>query len=282
MRNLDVTTLRSFMTVAQTGGVTRASGFLNLTQSAVSMQLKRLEEALGQKLLERSGRSVALTAEGEQLLTYAKKMVALNDEIFAKLTEQSYEGELVMGVPHDIVYPVIPQVLHRFNAEFPRVKVQLLSSYTADLRKQFSRGELDLIFTTEAKVRDGGEVLAEVPLRWVGAPGGTAYKQRPLRLAFCRACGFKPGAMARLDEASTPWEMAVESDNDRTVEASVSADLGVTTMLEGHAPPQLAYIDASEHLPDLGSQQVCMYGGAGRREILAPLMEMARQGFASL
>ena len=282
MRNLDISTLRSFVMVAQAGGVTRASGFLNLTQSAVSMQLKRLESLLGQELLERTGRSVALTAAGEQLLSYARKMVDMNDEIFARLTEQTYEGELVFGVPHDIVYPVIPQVLQRYHAAYPRVKVQLVSSYTSTLKAQFARGELDVILTTEPEVGPEGETLTEVPLRWVGAPGGSIWKQRPLRLAFCRNCGFKPTAMRMLETAGTPWEIAVESDSDRTVEATVSADLGVTAMLEGHAPSQLTYLDVSSALPDLGVQRVNMYAAAQPSKILTALMEMTRQGFAAL
>ncbi|MEO1734302.1 MAG: LysR family transcriptional regulator, partial [Pseudomonadota bacterium] len=91
MRNLDITTLRSFVAVAESGGVTRAAGFLHLTQSAVSMQLKRLEELLDVELLDRSGRSIALTAEGEQLLGYARRMVALNDEIVSRLTDEAFE-----------------------------------------------------------------------------------------------------------------------------------------------------------------------------------------------
>ena len=140
-RNLDLAALRALAAIADFGGVTRAAHVLNLTQSAVSMQLKRLESLLGQELLERTGRSVALTAAGEQLLSYARKMVDMNDEIFARLTEQTYEGELVFGVPHDIVYPVIPQVLQRYHAAYPRVKVQVVSSYTSTLKAQFSRGE---------------------------------------------------------------------------------------------------------------------------------------------
>ena len=111
MRNLDITTLRSFVAVADSGGVTRAAGFLHLTQSAVSMQLKRLEEMLGLSLLDRSGRGIALTASGEQLLVYARRMIALNDEVIGKLTDQAFEGQLTLGVPHDVVYPAVPQVL---------------------------------------------------------------------------------------------------------------------------------------------------------------------------
>lgn len=140
MRNLDVTTLRSFVAVAELGGVTRAAGFLNLTQSAVSMQLKRLEELLNLSLIDRSSRAVSLTASGEQLLSYARRMVSLNDEVMSRLTDQSLEGEITLGVPHDIVYPAVPKVLQMFNASFPRMKVQLLTSYTRELKDQYRRG----------------------------------------------------------------------------------------------------------------------------------------------
>ncbi|MDA7426770.1 LysR family transcriptional regulator [Thalassococcus lentus] len=282
MRNLDITTLRSFVAVAQSGGVTRAAGFLNLTQSAVSMQIKRLEEMLDMALLERSGRGVALTPAGAQLLTYAQKMVDLNDEIYARLTDQRWEGELVLGVPHDIVYPVIPQVLQRMGRTHPRVKVQLVSSYTKVLKEQFSRGEVDVILTTEPEMSEGGETLVEVPLRWIGAPDGQAHKGRPVRLAYCRFCGFRPRALSELDDAGIEWEMAVDSDNDRTIEATVSADLAITSCLEGHAAPQLAYIDQNAGLPDLGSQKINMYIGKGGPGIIQDLAEALRTGFAGV
>ena len=121
-----MTALRSFVAVADAGGVTRAAGFLNLTQSAVSMQLKRLEEATGIDLIDRSARTVSLTAAGEQLLGYARRMLELNDEVYARMTHQAFEGEVIMGVPHDIIYPAIPRVLQRFAADYPRVRVNLI------------------------------------------------------------------------------------------------------------------------------------------------------------
>lgn len=258
-RNLDMTALRSFVAVADAGGVTRAAGFLNLTQSAVSMQLKRLEEALGQQLLDRSARKIALTAAGEQLLSYARRMLAVNDEVFARLTAEEYEGEIVLGVPHDIVYPAIPQVLHRFNAEFPRVKVQLISSFTKGLRAQFARGEVDMILTTEDSCGPGGETLTTLPLVWVGAPRGQAWKSRPLRLAYEYNCIFRTGVQAALDRAGIAWEMAVESDSSRTVEASVSADLAVHTVIEGTEPPYVERIQHGGALPELASTQINLY-----------------------
>lgn len=281
MRNLDMTTLRSFLTVAEQGGVTRAAAVLNLTQSAVSMQIKRLEELLGIELFDRRNRSLVTTASGDLLLTYARKMVDLNDEAVGRLTDEIFEGEITLGVPYDIVYPVVPQVLKRFNALFPRVKVQLVSSSTSRLIQSLSRAEVDLILTTEGALRPGGETLAEVPLKWTGAIGGQAWKKKPLRLAFCNICSFRPIAIRHLDEMGLDWEMAVDSDDDRSIEALVSADLAVNAMMADSIPPHLEVINTGGSLPELGIQQVNMYGNTARKDVpLSDLAAMLRQEFA--
>ena len=282
-RNLDMTALRSFAAVAETGGVTKASGFLHLTQSAVSMQIKRLEEGLGLKLLDRSGRGVALTPAGEQLLAYARRMVALNDEVYAKLTEDGYEGELTLGVPHDIVYPAIPQVLKRMGAEFPRMRVNLVSSYTRRLKSLFERGSCDLILTTEPEPPAGGETLARLPLVWIGAPGGSAWRQRPLRLAFEANCIFRGGVQERLDAAGISWEMAVVSDSTRTVEASVSADLAVHAIIEGMEPPYVERIEHGGALPELERQRINLYAPRGAAGLPSEaLRRFLREAYAGL
>ncbi|MEQ8901445.1 MAG: LysR family transcriptional regulator [Roseovarius sp.] len=279
MRNLDITTLRALVAVTDHGGVTRAAAMLNLTQSAVSMQIKRLEEMLGLALFDRGNRRVSLTASGEQLVRYARRILALNDEAVGRLTEDLYEGELRLGVPHDIVYPVVPRVLKQFNAAYPRVNVHLRSSSTVKLREEFTRGEVDLILTTEEGVDDGGETLTEMALRWTGAPGGTSWKRRPLRLAFCTNCIFRPIVLRKLEQAGIDWEMAVLSEDDRAVEALVSADLAVGALLEDSIPPHQEAIEPGTALPDLGVQKINLYARAGGDPLIDPLSDMLRQGF---
>lgn len=281
MRNLDVTTLRSFVAVADSGGVTRAAGFLHLTQSAVSMQLKRLEEMLGLDLLDRSGRGIALTASGEQLLTYARRMVSLNDEVITRLTDQAFEGEITLGVPHDIVYPFIPRVLQQFNTAFPRVKVHLIASFTRGLKEQYEKGEADLILTTENGLNGGSETLANMPLRWIGAPGGSAWRQRPLRIAFCRHCTFRPHVIEALDIAGITWEMAVDTESDRTIEATVAADLAVSGVIGGTEPSHLAQIDHAGALPNLPEQKINLYGSDDSKgEVVDAMADLLRRAFA--
>lgn len=258
-RTLDLTALRSFVAVADLGGITRAAGAVHLTQSAVSMQVKRLEEALGQQLFDRSGRGVTTTTAGEQLLGYARRMLALNDEAWARLTAQEFEGEIVLGVPHDVIYPNMPGVLKRFAAEFPRMKVQLISSATRSLREMLDRGSCNLILTTESAPAPGGERLIEVPLVWVGACGGNTWRQRPLPVAFCAQCIFRSGAVRALENADIAWETTVAAEVDNAVFAAVSADLAISAMLEGSLPPGTEVIDHGGALPELSATQICLY-----------------------
>lgn len=279
-RNLDMTALRSFVAVADAGGVTKAASYLNLTQSAVSMQLKRLEEVTGIGLLDRSARTVSLTAAGEQLLGYARRMLELNDEVYARMTHQAYEGEVVLGVPHDIVYPGIPQVLQKFAAEYPRVRVNLVSSMTRRLLRLFDRGECDMIVATEDGCGAGGETLVELPLVWIGAPGGTAWRQRPLRLAFEQGCIFRHGVLEALDAANIPWEMAVESDSSRTVEATVSADLAIYALMEGTMSPLVEPIQHGGALPDLAKKKINLYvSELARGKPARDLADLIRQAY---
>lgn len=258
-RNLDLTALRALLTVADYGGVTRAAQVLNLTQSAVSMQLKRLEEALGLALLDRSGRGVQLTDAGDQMLGYARRMLALNDEAVRRLTGTEFEGEIVLCVPFDIVHPHVPKVLQRFKAAFPRMKVQLQAVYTRDAKAALARGACDLILTTEDHCDPGGETLTELPLVWFGAAGGQAWRQRPLRLALGRNCAFRPGVLAALDRAGIAWEAAVEADSDRTLEAAVSCDMAVYALLEGTEPAFVERIAHGGALPELSRHLINLY-----------------------
>ena len=280
-RHLDLTALRSFVAVADVGGVTRAAGFLNLTQSAVSMQIKRLETSLDLELLDRSARTVALTPAGEQLLSSARRLLAMNDEIVQSMTAPRFEGEIVLGVPHDIVYPAVPQILRQFASEYPRVKVQLVSSYTIRLWEMFRAGECDIFLTTEDVCAEGGETLSVLPLVWVGAPGGTAWKARPLRLAFENNCIFRGTVQEALDAMDISWEMAVDSDASRTIEATVSADLAVHAALAGTEPPQLERIPHGGALPELLHKQINLYEAkTGLGEPGAYLRGLLRQGFS--
>jgi len=281
MRNLDVTTLRSFMAVADLGGVTKAAGFLNLTQSAVSMQLKRLEDLLGVSLFDRTGRKILLTASGEQLLGYARRIVALNDEAVRRLSDDEFEGEIALGIPHDILYPAIPTVLKQLRAAYPRVKVNVINNNTHQLLPDFEKGEYDLIVTTEP--HQNGDTLCTLPLVWIGAPGGATWRRRPLRIAQGRKCSFRGRMLESLTRDGIDWENAVDTESDRSIEVTVAADMAVCAMIEGTEPAQLEVVDHGGALPDIGLQFINMYGAdAVKGEAVLTLADLLRQSFASI
>jgi DNA-binding transcriptional LysR family regulator len=281
-RNLDITALRSFVAVADAKGVTKAAAQLNLTQSAVSMQLKRLEDSLGLNLLDRSGRGIALTTAGEQLLGYARRMVDLNDEAWGRMTNEAFEGELNFGVPHDLIYPHVPRVLQQFNAEYPRIKVQLHSLYTRVLKTQIGRGEMDLILATEEACDAGGVTLVRGPLIWVGASGGQAWRARPLRFASVNHCIFRRPAIEALEYAGIPWENGVESISDVAVEASISADLAINAQLPFALPRGCEAIRHGGALPELPEYLVNMYICEGPRADLAQrLATLVQQAYGA-
>lgn len=281
-RSLDLTSLRSFVAIVDAGGVTRAASLLNLTQSAVSMQIKRLEEGLGLGLFARAARKLSLTPEGEQLLGYARKMLALNDEALARLTADDFVGEIRLGVPHDIVYPAIPGILKRLAADYPRVRVTLESAFTLRLKEGFARGDSDLILTTEDQPGEGAERLAERELVWIGAPEGNAWQRRPLRLAFEEACIFRPRAITALDAAEIPWEMGFSGQSEHVMETTTAADLAVTARLRCGVPPGCEVIEAGNALPSLGTTKIWLYdAGIQKGEVIERLKDELRLAYGS-
>jgi DNA-binding transcriptional LysR family regulator len=258
-RNLDLAALRSFVTVAEVGGVTRAARYLNLTQSAVSMQIKRLEDALGLQLFLRAARKLALSPEGEQLLSYGRRMLALNDEALSRFSIAACCGPIRLGVPHDVVYPAIPGILRRMAQAYPMVQVNLVSSFTVMMKAAFARGEFDLVLTTEAAPDPEAEVLSARQLVWVGAPGGNAWQRRPLRLGFKDTCIFRSRAQAALDSAGIAWDLATGGESEQAVEATVAADLAISARMAGSIPPGTEAIPGDNQLPPLGEMKLALY-----------------------
>lgn len=258
-RNLDIATLRSFATVIEAGGVTRAASRLNLTQSAVSMQIKRLEDSLDLTLLDRSGRGVSATNEGEQLLSYARRMVALNDEAVDRMVAPRFEGEIAFGVPCDLIYPHVPDILRRFDRDFPRVHIRFVSAFTTRLLDEFHSGKLDVILTTEEKPSDDAETVSRAPLLWYGAPNGSAWTRDPLPYAGARHCIFRPCAIEALERVGMDWRAGGDVDSDEGAIAATAADLSVMTLLEGASNGRLEPIRHGGKLPDLPSFTINLY-----------------------
>ena len=259
LRNLDLGTLRSFVTIADSGSMTRAAGRLFLTQSAISMQIKRLESSLGLSVFDRSSQGMMPTTEGEQLLQYANQMLALNDEAMGRLTSPDYEGVIRLGAPSDIIYPHIPGTIREFSRDFPRVQVKFSAAGTRALREQFGLGQHDVILTTEREPGPGGRIISTQPLLWTGAQDGVAWKKRPLPICFSRNCAFRPTVTSALDDAGIGWIDVVSSDDDLASDAMAAADLGIRAEMECVINVERQAIIHAGQLPELPSFSIVLY-----------------------
>jgi DNA-binding transcriptional LysR family regulator len=280
-RNLDVSAVRSFLAVAELGGVTRAATQLNLTQSAVSLQIKRLEETFGRQLFERSSRGVALTTHGEQLVGHARRLLQANDDTWSRMTEPGLLGEVSLGSPDDLIYPHVPPVMSAVGRSHPHLKVRLSSAQTMTLKERFGRGELDVILTTEAEVGPGGETLAVDPLVWIGAPGGEAWRRRPLPLGTVAGCIFNRASIESLNAAGFDWKLEIDSVTNPAMDASILADIVVRLAMRSTVPAQFEIIAHGGALPPLPEFSVNMYVTQGpRRRLAEPLARQLRAAYA--
>lgn len=251
MRNLDTSLLRAFVAVAETGGMTSAGNVLHLTQAAVSQQIKRLEEQLGAELIRRDRKGVGLTDAGERLFGRAKRLLALNDDIWTEMTDTAFTGEVRLGVPYDLVATFLPGVLRSFSRAHPQVEVTLVCKASRVLAEAVAAGDLDLAVVEAPRLAAGAELLATDRLVWAGVRGGEAYTRRPLPVASAEDCAFRPLVFDALRRADIPFRIVTDAVNLDAASATVQADLAIVACLAGAVPDGAEVVDRQAGLPGL-------------------------------
>jgi DNA-binding transcriptional LysR family regulator len=279
--DLDLDLLRGFVAVAERGGFTAAGQALGLTQSAVSLKIKRLEELVRRRLLERTSRSVVLTRDGETLLAYARRILALNDEAVRRMVAPPVAGRLRLGVADHFVPRNLAPLLARFARTYPEVRLEVEVGRSHELRAAQERGALDLVL---GKRRDGEAAAAGRPIWteaviWTAAPGWAAPEGRPLRLAMLPAgCMFRDRALAALARAGLGFEVVYTSASLLGVAAAAQAGFALTVLGRSGLPPGLEEVQG---LPDLGTAEMCVFGDAeGRSPVVEPLVRFIRESLA--
>lgn len=281
-RDIDISLLRAFVAVVESGSVTGAASLLNLTQAAVSQQLKRLEELFGTALFERHHKRLALKPAGERLMAHAQRLIALNDEVWSTMSAPAYAGEVRLGVPHDIVGPYLPPILKRFDKSWPRVRVSLECKTTPRLLELLREGRIDLSLTTEQRCGGNGEVLLEDDLVWTGAANGTAHLRDPLPLSLGDgSCEFRPSVLKAVRETGRDWRPVCEVSSMEALFASIEADLSIGAFLRGTIPHYLREVD-DDRLPKMPKFLINMYLPPARQnDIAVELARHIRQEFAT-
>jgi DNA-binding transcriptional LysR family regulator len=259
LTNLDLDLARTFVTIAAMGNFTRAAVALRRQQSTISLQMQRLEDALGQQLMERSPQGVRLTSEGEIFLGYARRMLELNDELVARVAEPQIRGVVRLGAPEDFATRHLPDVLARFAHAYPAVALEVTCDLTLNLLDEYGKGAFDLaLVKRERSTNSGGIRVWREPLVWVTADRKTILAGKPLPLVVSPTpCVYRKRAIDALDRAHTPWRIAYTCGSLAGSLAAVKAGLGVTVLPKDMVPADLDMIDGTP-LPDLKDTEIAL------------------------
>ncbi len=270
---LDTDLLRTFVAIAETGSFRAAARRVYRTPSAVSMQIKKLEETLGRSLFLREGRQVTITADGETLLGYGRRMLKLNEEALARFVKPSIEGCVRLGAPDDFGTRFLPNILARFAAVHHAVDVEVLLEPSEVLLQRLDDGALELTLITanegESPKRQG-EVLFTEPLVWTGLRGGVAWEREPLPLALAtHGCPWRHAALNALDGTGKAYRVAYGSPHCAGQQAAMLADLAIAPFPKSLIEPPFRSLDESDGLPRLPNYQILLV----KRPDLGPASE---------
>lgn len=261
---LDVDQLRSFVAIADTGSFTRAAEIVHRTQSAVSMQMKRLEERLGRSIFERDGRASRLTDDGEKLLEFARRIVRLNGECVASFAENELVGRVRFGLPDDYADRYLPEILASFSRSNPRAEVTVVCEPTPMLVESIRDGELDLAIITHVEGGESAELVRSEQLLWVSSERHAAHDGDPLPLALGRpSCSWRRSATAALETCGRPFRIAYVSWHSTAVGAAVAAGLAVSVLPESAIKPGMRILGVRDGFPTLPSCKIGLIRGAG-------------------
>jgi len=278
-KTLDLETLRTLAVAQDLGGYGQAATRLGRTPSAISLQMKRLQDAIGAPLFRKDGRGVALTETGEIVLRLGREMLSLNDELLDTIRGASLTGSVRLGFSQDFVETVLPLVLSRFAKSYPLVLVEIRIDGNTALTQQVANGQLDLALALGHADAPNAQVLGDCELAWIAGNTFVFRADQPLPLALLGAqCAFRKEALSKLDAARVPWRIAALSPSVGGLWASARAGLGITARSPIGVPTDLRCGAELFDLPRLARFPITLHSRAeSANACVARLGELVRE-----
>lgn len=243
VRNIDIDLVRSFVAIADTGSFTAAGERVSRTQSAVSVQIRRLEETVGQKLLERTTRSIELTREGETFLAYARRMLELNDESIRKLSAPELAGAIRLGILEYFVPDDLPAILARFARAFPGVELEARMGLSVDLREHLAAGRLDAAIVRVSR-RDRTKPFWKESQVWVTGGSGASERRTPLPLVLLpEPCVLRAHALEAMQRLNRAYSIVLTASGIRGAQAAIVAGLGISILPQSCVLPGMRILE---------------------------------------
>ena len=267
---IDIDQLRTFIAIVETGSFTKAAEFVHKTQSAVSMQMKRLEERLDRPIFARDGRASKLTEDGQRLLDYARRIVKLNVETLAAFSDAELSGRVALGVPDDYADRYLPEIMARFSRAYPGVELTVICEPTVDLIERIDANEVDLAIVTNCDGRRPAETFRRERLLWVSSNRHPTHLETPLPLALGRpSCVWRRTAIDAMETAGRSFRLLYSSSNAGAVAAAVLAGLAVSVLPESGLRPGMRVLTGAEGFPELPSCRIGLIRNAHEGSALA-------------
>lgn len=278
--NLDIDLLRCFVAVVEARGFTAASKTLFRTQSAVSIQIKKLEERIGQKLLERDKKSICLTEHGEIFLGYARRMLRLNDETVQRFSETEIQGILRLGIVEYLAPHRLPGIVARLRAIYPQLDLRLRIDLSSSLLDDLKMGNLDIVIAAQNENRQQGSTLFEEQLCWATGAAELPDPSQPLPLAFLPPpCFYREAAIQQLENIDRRWFCAVTTMNISGVQAAVNAGLAIGVLGQSSVLPSMKILGPDDLFPQLPKFNVAIFANAKEKKTaVQPIIDDLIQG----
>lgn len=284
---LDLDLLRTLVLGVQSGSFAGASARIGRTQSAVSLQMKKLEDALGVALFEKRGRLLALTPAGERLHDYAQRLLQLQDEAVEAVRGEGLSGHVKFGMSVDFENTWLPEMLARFARSHPGVSIEIVMDRNSALAAQARRGGVDIALVFGPAASDSAQRLAKAGMIWIGHPGFSVREGEALPLLLLeKPCIFHEAAVAALDAAGIRWRLAVTSPTQGGLWAAARAGIGVTVRTEISMPPDLVSLARAQRLPRLPGVELTLLrskkrGGAALQRLEQTVVDVMRERLGS-
>ncbi len=255
---LELDLLRTLVAIADTGSFNRAARAVYRTPSAVSMQMKKLEEQVGQPLFARNGRSVVLTPDGEALLGYARRILKLADEALLRFRAPEIQGTIRLGAPDDYASQFLPDILARFAASHPNVEVDVVCQSSHDLLEYLQDSKLDVALISSGHGQaNGGITVYREDLAWVGLKHGCAHEKDPVPLAVSHVgCCWRRQALDALDRAGIAHRIAYTSKHYVGQLAAVMSGLAIAPFPRSSVTGDLKILGEEHRLPPIGRYEI--------------------------
>ena len=272
--NLDMDCLRTFVAIIQSGSFAAASVRIGRTQSAVSLQIRRLETQLGVSVFHKAGRRMVLSPEGERLLPTAQRILQLNDSIVGEFASPSLSGEVSLGSIQDFSDTILSEILSRFDRAYPKVRIVVKVDRTGVLAQAIERSDLDLAIGVHGLSRRRDLIIRREKMIWIGGEDTRLEPDGRVPLVvFESPCSFRDAAIKALNQAGRGWDIVYTSPSLSGLRAAVEAGLGVTVRTPLSLSSGIKALPGSSSLPRLPEIHFGLYEGSELSEAAVQLKE---------